>query len=126
MNFMNELKPVLQAAYEILTERQNGSGRVDIYMENESFPCDEGLYYTPIPPTKRFVYDLDQLSGGEKSIASLALQYATAITSKSPFLVLDETDAFLDSDNTKRFIRLIRKTLAGMYIVTQNENFNLS
>ena len=81
-------------------------------MENESFPCDEGLYYTPIPPTKRFVYDLDQLSGGEKSIASLALQYATAITSKSPFLILDETDAFLDSDNLRRFINLIRKTLS--------------
>lgn len=89
MNFMNDLKPILQTAYETLTERENGSGRVDIFMENEAFPCDEGLYYTPVPPTKRFVYDLDQLSGGEKSIASLALQYAISIASKASFLILD-------------------------------------
>ena len=87
-------------------------------MENENFPCDEGLYYTPVPPTKRFVYDLDQLSGGEKSIASLALQYSIALTSKSPFLVLDETDAFLDAENTGRFRDLIRKTLSGKVKLT--------
>jgi structural maintenance of chromosome 1 len=89
MNYMSQLKPILTQAYQILTERDSGSGRVDIFMENEAFPCDDGLYYTPVPPTKRFVYDLDQLSGGEKSIASLALQYSIALASKSPFLILD-------------------------------------
>jgi hypothetical protein len=34
LDFMNQLKPVLQTAYETLTERENGAGRVDIYMEN--------------------------------------------------------------------------------------------
>jgi structural maintenance of chromosome 1 len=52
-------------------------------------PFDFGVYFTPTPPTKRFVYDLEQLSGGEKSIASLALQYALAITSNAPFFILD-------------------------------------
>lgn len=37
---MNQLKPILQKAYETLTERESGSGRVDIFMENEAFPCD--------------------------------------------------------------------------------------
>lgn len=48
----------------MLTEKDNKFGRVDIFMENEVFPCDSGLYYAPVPPTKRYVYDLDQLSGG--------------------------------------------------------------
>ena len=56
------------------------------------------------------------MSGGEKSIASLALQYAIAVTSKAPFLILDETDAFLDAENTKRFIKLIQSTLTGTSI----------
>ena len=40
MDFMNELKPTLQSAYEILTKKDNATGRVDIFIENTDFPCD--------------------------------------------------------------------------------------
>ena len=124
MNFIERLKPTIQLAYEILTIQKRATGKVDIFLENEAFPCEGGFYYTPIPPTKRYIYDLDQLSGGEKSIGSLALQYAIAITSKAPFLVLDETDAFLDSENTQRLINLIQKTSESNLISIQDKSFN--
>jgi len=60
----------------------------------------------------------------------LALQYSIALTSKSPFLILDETDAFLDAENTKKFIRLIRETLAErklqFIIITHKRSLFLS
>lgn len=40
MDFMNELKPSLQSAYEILTKKDNATGRVDVFIENTDFPCD--------------------------------------------------------------------------------------
>jgi structural maintenance of chromosome 1 len=84
-------------------------------MENSELPFDYGIYYTPTPPTKRMIYDLDQLSGGEKSIASLALQYALAICSNSPFLVLDESDAYLDANNAMKLLRLLGIASKGNY-----------
>lgn len=102
----------MKKSYEILTLNHDGvAGNIELYFEDEEFPCDEGLYFYPTPPAKRFVYDSDQLSGGEKSIASLALQYSISIASKSRFLVLDEIDAFLDVSNVKRFINLIQHSI---------------
>jgi structural maintenance of chromosome 1 len=90
---------------------------VSFHLESEEEPFDHGIYYTPTPPTKRFVYDLEQLSGGEKSIASLALQYSLSIASKSPILILDETDAFLDFGNVNRFLRLVSNSLERIYLI---------
>ncbi len=84
-----------------------------MYLENSDLPFDHGIYYTPTPPTKRFIYDLEQLSGGEKSIASVALQYAFAISSRSPFLILDESDTYLDANNTLKLLKLLEESANG-------------
>jgi chromosome segregation ATPase len=48
-----------------LTETQPGIvGKADFFLENSDLPFEHGIYYTPTPPVKRFIYDLDQLSGG--------------------------------------------------------------
>ncbi len=54
------------------------------------------------------VKSLDMLSGGEKSLVSLAALFALVSVSPPPFLVLDEADAALDENNTKRFAQLIK------------------
>lgn len=108
MTFFDKVKETLRQSYEILTEIQPGvAGKADLYLENSQVPFDHGIYFTPTPPTKRFIYDLEQLSGGEKSIASLALQYALAVSSRSPFLILDESDAYLDANNTGKLLKLL-------------------
>ncbi len=72
-------------------------------------------------PKKR-VSSLEMLSGGEKSLVSIAALFALISISPPPFLVLDETDAALDESNSKRFADLIkefsRKT--QFIIVTHN------
>jgi len=72
-------------------------------------------------PRKR-ITSLDMLSGGEKSLVSLAALFALISVSPPPFLVLDEIDAPLDEENAARFAELVkefsRKT--QFVIVTHN------
>jgi structural maintenance of chromosome 1 len=118
-NFLATLIPILKDTYRTLTVLRDGTtGKADIFTEDDLNPFEKAVYFSPTPPTKRFVSDIDQLSGGEKTIASLALQYSLALASKSAFLILDETDAFLDADNVARLKQLIQKSLEGIYSIT--------
>ncbi|KAJ9665492.1 Structural maintenance of chromosomes protein 1 [Coniosporium apollinis] len=67
-----------------------------------------GVKYHATPPLKRF-RDLSHLSGGEKTIAALALLFAIHSYSPSPFFVLDEVDAALDSVNVRRVAEYLRR-----------------
>ncbi|CAD5226875.1 unnamed protein product [Bursaphelenchus xylophilus] len=66
---------------------------------NHEEPYNDGIQYNCIAPGKRF-RPMDNLSGGEKTIAALALLFAIhGSKSPSPFFVLDEVDAALDNTN---------------------------
>lgn len=56
---------------------------------------------------RKNIKGLDLLSGGERSLVSIAVLFALIAVSPPPFLVLDEVDAALDENNTKRFANLI-------------------
>lgn len=61
-----------------------------------------------MPPLKRF-RDMEHLSGGEKTIAALALLFAIHSYQPSPFFVLDEVDAALDNANVERVLRYLQQ-----------------
>lgn len=61
-----------------------------------------------MPPLKRF-RDMEHLSGGEKTIAALALLFAIHSFQPSPFFVLDEVDAALDHVNVTRVAQYVRE-----------------
>ncbi|MDO8585315.1 MAG: AAA family ATPase [bacterium] len=75
--------------------------------ENETDPDDIAGIDVDLTLPKG-VKSLDMLSGGEKSLVSLAALFALVSVSPPPFLVLDEADAALDENNTKRFAQLIK------------------
>ena len=58
-------------------------------------------------PQKR-IKDLNLLSGGERSLVSIALLFAIVSASRPPFLVLDEIDAALDEVNAARFAKVLK------------------
>ena len=61
---------------------------------------------------------MDNLSGGEKTIAALALIFAVHAYRPSPFFVLDEVDAALDNTNIGKvadYIRARREDLQAKY-----------
>ncbi len=53
-------------------------------------------------PNKR-TKGLQMLSGGERSLTSIALLFAMSQIKPPPFIILDETDAALDEANSKRY-----------------------
>lgn len=57
---------------------------------------------------KKKIHSLDVLSGGEKSLISIAALFALISVSPPPFLVLDEIDAPLDEKNSARFANLVK------------------
>ncbi|MEK7611759.1 MAG: AAA family ATPase [Patescibacteria group bacterium] len=72
-------------------------------------------------PRKR-ISGLDMLSGGEKTLVSVAALFALISVSPPPFLVLDEIDAPLDEANARRFASIV-KEFSGktqFLIVTHN------
>lgn len=82
---------------------------------------EEGIEIKVELPNKK-VKGLGMLSGGERSLVSIALLFALVTVRKPPFLVLDEIDAALDEVNSQRFIRLVRELAktTQFVIITHN------
>ncbi|GIZ39300.1 hypothetical protein CKM354_000268800 [Cercospora kikuchii] len=83
-----------------------GSASLDV--EDEEEPYLTGVKYHAMPPLKRF-RDMEHLSGGEKTMAALALLFAVHTYAPSPFFVLDEVDAALDHANTTQLAQYVRE-----------------
>lgn len=78
-------------------------------IKNEEEGIEEfGIEITAVPPGKR-IMSLSALSGGERTMTSLALLFAILSVNPAPFCVLDEVDAALDETNTKKFLKIINE-----------------
>ena len=53
--------------------------------------------------------DMEQLSGGEKTVAALSLLFAIHSFHPAPFFVMDEIDAALDNINLRKVCHYIRQ-----------------
>ncbi|KAF1964873.1 cohesin complex subunit [Bimuria novae-zelandiae CBS 107.79] len=89
-----------------MTNPNDPHGTVHLYCEDTSEPYLAGVKYNAMPPLKRF-RDMELLSGGERTIAALALLFAIHSYQPSPFFVLDEVDAALDNVNVARVARYL-------------------
>ncbi|EHB17583.1 Structural maintenance of chromosomes protein 1B [Heterocephalus glaber] len=77
---------------------RNHSAQAFLSPENPEEPYLEGISYNCVAPGKRFM-PMDNLSGGERCVAALALLFAVHSFRPAPFFVLDEIDAALDNTN---------------------------
>ena len=82
-------------------------GTAYLSLEDADEPYNEGIKFNAMPPMKRFL-DMEQLSGGERTVAALALLFAIHSYRPSPFFILDEIDAALDNANVHRVSQYIR------------------
>lgn len=80
-----------------------------------------GVDIQATPPGKK-LKALNLLSGGERSLTSIALLAAIMATNPSPFVVLDEVDAALDEANTLRFAAILEELakLTQFIVITHN------
>ena len=62
------------------------------------------------------------LSGGERSLTSLALLFAIIASNPPPFAVLDEVEAALDESNSRRFSRVLQEFVGQTQFVAITHN----
>lgn len=83
-------------------------GNAYLSIDDADEPYNGGIKFTAMPPMKRY-RDMEYLSGGEKTIAALALLFAIHSYHPAPFFVMDEVDAALDNVNVLKLCNYIRQ-----------------
>lgn len=130
IGFFDEVKQITDEIYKNLTKTDKTydvGGTALLYLENQNDPFSGGIIFSPTPPNKRYVFDSEQLSGGEKTMGGLALLFALNIKAKNKFMIFDETDAYLDFENSQRFIEFVKELAekAGIQIVVVSHKKNI-
>lgn len=86
--------------------QDGGSAYLDL--EDLENPFNGAVKFSTRPPAKRFS-DVSLLSGGERTLAAMALLFALQAYQRPPFLVLDEIDAYLDPRNVQALSRYMQQ-----------------
>jgi chromosome segregation protein len=87
----------------------------------EEIEFQQGIEINVSLPHKK-VKELQSLSGGERSLTSIALLFAMSQVNPPPFLILDETDAALDEANSRKYGDMIERLSkhSQLIVVTHN------
>ncbi|KAJ8675161.1 hypothetical protein QAD02_010947 [Eretmocerus hayati] len=114
----NEIDPI----YKSLAKNQ--SAQAFLGPENPEEPYLDGINYNCVAPGKRF-QPMSNLSGGEKTVAALALLFAIHSYQPAPFFVLDEIDAALDNTNIGKVASYIREKTNSLQtiVISLKEEF---
>ncbi|MBP9760941.1 MAG: AAA family ATPase, partial [Candidatus Magasanikbacteria bacterium] len=80
-----------------------------------------GIDIVACPPGKK-IHHIRALSGGERTLTSIALMCAILKTNPSPFIVLDEVEAALDEANTLRIIHILKELAQASQFIIISHN----
>ncbi len=110
------------AHLSLVTENKRRKGEEGGEVEDEEeIAFEQGIEINVSLPHKK-VKELNALSGGERSLTSIALLFAMSQVNPPPFLVLDETDAALDEANSRKYGDMLEKLSnhSQLIVVTHN------
>lgn len=85
-----------------------GGGKGEIILEDAN-NCLESAIEIKIQPPGKSVQNINLFSGGEKSLAAMALLFSVLKVTPAPFCIYDEVEAALDDVNVERFAKYMRK-----------------
>ncbi len=118
----DETFAIVNTNFQTYFERFFGGGTAELrIVEPDVEGGDAGVDIAAQPPGKR-VASLNMLSGGERSMTSVALLFALLSVNPAPVCVMDEVDAALDEANVGRFVETLRELLgrSQFIIITHN------
>ena len=108
-------KDIFMKTYDVLNQnfikifqQISTKGTAHFQLENEENPFEGGLFLKVKLIGNKFM-DIRSLSGGEKTLTTLAFIFAIQEHEPASFYVLDEVDAALDKHNSEKFAKLIKK-----------------
>lgn len=120
--------------FEVVNERFGeyfrrffGGGQAELRLivpeevEGEEQEREAGVEIVAQPPGKR-ISNLAVLSGGERSMTSVALLFALLSVNPAPVVVLDEVDAALDEANVRRFVDTLHELRERTQFVVISHN----
>ena len=97
-------------------------GQAYMELEDKEKPLEHGVEIKVKLPGNRFM-DIKGLSGGEKTMATLAFIFAIQEFQPASFYLLDEVDAALDKHNSMRLSKLIKQySNRAQYIVISHND----
>jgi len=120
----------INKAFSKFFETLFSGGRAEIFVadvpirkenEDDIQEYEVGVDLSVSLPNKK-IRGMSMLSGGERSLTSIALLFAMSSVTPPPFIILDETDAALDEANSKRYgdmIELLAKE-SQLILITHN------
>ncbi|MBI5641533.1 MAG: chromosome segregation protein SMC [Nitrospirae bacterium] len=85
-----------------------GGGRAELVLTDENNILESGIEITAQPPGKK-LQNIHLLSGGEKALTALSIQFASFLIKPTPLCILDEADAPLDESNTERYSKMLEE-----------------
>ncbi|MBR1486218.1 MAG: chromosome segregation protein SMC, partial [Synergistaceae bacterium] len=106
----------VDSRFNELFQRLFGGGEARLILQAGESIWDRGVEIFARPPGKK-LQNISQLSGGEQSLTSIALIFATLEAAGTPLAVLDEVDAALDEYNLIRFADLAKDYSESIQII---------
>lgn len=103
-------------------EKISGGGESDLLLVDSDDPLESGIDIIARPPGTR-LKSVTLLSGGQRTMAAVALLFGIYMVKPSPFCVLDEIDAALDDANIGRFCETLHgfTDKSQFLIITHNK-----
>lgn len=114
----------LKEMYQMITM----GGNAELELVDTLDPFSEGILFSVMPPKKSWK-NISNLSGGEKTLSSLALVFALHHYKPTPLYVMDEIDAALDFRNVSivaSYIKERTKNAQFIVISLRNNMFELA
>lgn len=120
----NQISSTLKEMYHMITM----GGNAELELVDSLDPFSEGILFSVMPPRKSWK-NISNLSGGEKTLSSLALVFALHSYKPTPLYVMDEIDAALDFRNVSivaNYIKGRTKNAQFVVISLRNNMFELA
>jgi len=111
----------INANFQTMFAQLFNGGTAKLVLVDEEDVLESGIEIIARPPGKR-LQNVSLLSGGERTLAAVALLFAIYMIRPSPFCLLDELDAALDESNIGRFIKMLQSFLSQSQFVVITHN----